>query len=360
MEHSTFSPSGAETWFRCAGSINAQKGMPNESTDYSSEGTDAHALAESCLINHEQSPNEYVNQYLDYVNDFVPLSDREELYIENRLYFESYAPGGFGTVDSLFIDYSTSICHIFDFKYGAGIRVGAEFNKQMMIYGLGVLDSMKDSFMIDKFELHIIQPRMSNIVSWTISTNDLREFGEVLREKVKASLLDAAPRVPGLKQCQWCSAKAFCPELEEKVSIGEIDNVIKGNKVSISELEKIPDSRIKDIMDSKKLSAMFMKAVSARVYTSLENGDGFEGYKIVKARKNRVWREEAYAKLVELLGDEALKSQLIGVGVAEKLIGKELVSELSESPEGGNVVVPDSDKRPSIIDNDFDDLTLNN
>ena len=351
MKHSTFSPSGAETWFRCPGSINAQRGMPNESTDFSSEGTDAHDLAESYLVKHEQSPNEYVNQYLDYVNAFVPLSDREELYVEHRLYFESYAPGGFGTVDSLYIDYSTGICHIFDFKYGAGIRVGAELNKQMMIYALGVLDSMSDSYMVDGFELHIIQPRMSNISSWTISTNELREFGEVLREKVEATLLVDAPRIPGLKQCQWCTAKAFCPELENKV------NAIKESMMAISELEKVPDSRIKVLMDNRKLYNMFIKAVEQRVHSSLSNGNGFEGYKLVKARKNRKWKESAKKKLVELLGDKALKSSLIGVGVAEKLLSKEIVSKLSDIPEGGETVVPDSDKRPSIIDNDFDDLT---
>lgn len=351
MKHSTFSPSSAETWFRCPGSISAQEGMENESTDYSSEGNDAHDLAESCLINHEKIQNEYVNQYLDYVNDFVPLSDREELYIEHRLYFESYAPGGFGTVDSLFIDYSTGICHIFDFKYGAGIKVGAEFNKQMMIYALGVLDSMSDSFMIDDFELHIIQPRMSNFDSWKITTNNLREFGEVLRGKVKETLVDGAPRIPGLKQCRWCSAKAFCPELENKV------DAIKESKMAISELEKIPDTRIKELMENKKLYNMFIKAIEKRIYLSISNGNGFEGYKLVKARKNRKWKESARDELVELLGDKALNSTLIGVGAAEKLLSKEVVSKMSDIPEGGDVVVPDSDKRPSVIDNDFDDLT---
>ena len=113
-----------------------------------------------------------------------------------------------------------------------------------------------------------------------------------------------APRIPGVKQCQWCKAKGFCPELCDKVEMSEINNVIEGNKVSISELEKIPDSRIKEFMDNKKLSSMFMKAVNARVYNSLENGEGFNGYKLVKARKNRVWKDNAYNKLVELLGNK--------------------------------------------------------
>ena len=100
-----------------------------------------------------------------------------------------------------------------------------------------------------------------------------------------------------------------------------------------------------------------MKAVNARVYNSLENGEGFNGYKLVKARKNRVWTDNAYNKLVELLGNNAFKNELIGIGSAEKEIGKELVSELSETPEGGIIIAPESDKRPSVVNNEFEDLT---
>ena len=49
--HSVFGPSGSVKWLNCPGSINAEKGIPDTTSEFAQEGTDAHELSEICLKN---------------------------------------------------------------------------------------------------------------------------------------------------------------------------------------------------------------------------------------------------------------------------------------------------------------------
>lgn len=48
--HATRSASGAKRWMNCAGSIKAEEGRPNNSSEAARLGTAAHALGEACLL----------------------------------------------------------------------------------------------------------------------------------------------------------------------------------------------------------------------------------------------------------------------------------------------------------------------
>ena len=48
-EHARLSPSGAEKWMTCPGSVALEADEPDTSNDYSDEGTAAHFLASACL-----------------------------------------------------------------------------------------------------------------------------------------------------------------------------------------------------------------------------------------------------------------------------------------------------------------------
>ncbi len=48
--HATRNASGSKRWMNCAGSINAEKGLPSNSSDAARLGTAAHALGEVCLL----------------------------------------------------------------------------------------------------------------------------------------------------------------------------------------------------------------------------------------------------------------------------------------------------------------------
>jgi hypothetical protein len=49
MAHAQLSPSSAVRWMTCPGSVALTKDMPDTSSKYADEGTDAHELAALCL-----------------------------------------------------------------------------------------------------------------------------------------------------------------------------------------------------------------------------------------------------------------------------------------------------------------------
>ncbi len=362
MKHAVLSASGADKWFNCPGSINAEKGIEEEDTEFSNEGTLAHLLAEVSLNSgipaieyafaelddQEITPEmaNYVQEYIDYV--LSHLAPKEELSVELKVYFDEYASGGFGTLDASSFSSGSGTCHIFDLKYGAGIPVYAENNKQLMLYALGVLQTESYAWSIDRFVMHIHQPRIPNNSSFEMSVEDLKAFGEVVRVKAEQTLDPNAKRIPGLKQCQWCKAKSRCPELMEKSVIKEIG----------MDVEEISDERIREILDNRKLSKLFISSLEKSMQQRLETGGQLKGYKLVQGTTRRAWSTDGLEKLKTLLGDDAYTHKIIGLGDAEKKLSKEEVGEMTYKPEGKLTLAPESDKRTDAMASGFDDLTM--
>jgi hypothetical protein len=68
-EHSVFGPSGAHRWLNCPGSIKAEEGIPDTGSAYAIEGTNAHQLAELCLITGKNAE--------DFIGQEFPLNNKE-------------------------------------------------------------------------------------------------------------------------------------------------------------------------------------------------------------------------------------------------------------------------------------------
>lgn len=78
--------------------------------------------------------------------------------IEQRLDFSEWVPDGFGTGDFVIIaDGTMEVC---DLKYGKGVPVSANNNKQMMLYALGAIAEFNFLYDIQKVRMTIIQPRL--------------------------------------------------------------------------------------------------------------------------------------------------------------------------------------------------------
>jgi len=368
-KHAKLSASGSSKWLNCPGSINAESKIPNKSSVYAEEGTTAHELADICLksteeaaeyigkeITYESNGKEvkklidaemakYVQEYIDYVLSFETKDS--QLFTEDRVDFSNLVPNGFGTMDSAVIDHTTGICHIFDLKYGKGVRVDAENNTQAQLYALGLLNELDGLDLIRSFVIHIVQPRVSNFSSWEISLKDLIKFGEYCKKQAELALTKTAPRIPGDKQCQWCRAKGSCKSLmkfTEEVITGEFDDL------DMEELcdNEISDQQIKLILDNKKLIESFLTSVEEDAFDKLLSGGKIPGYKLVEGRSTRKWIDNAEDILVEKLGDDAYDKKLIGITKAGKKLKKDQLEELTFKPEGKPTIAPESDKRKSI------------
>lgn len=186
MAHAKLSPSAAERWMTCPGSIVLSDGMPQRTSAFAEEGTLAHEIAEKILNGWEPEGVdaemlENVRVYTDYV---------QTLAVENTLHVETRVkcfPDLWGTADAVVWMPRRFELHVIDLKYGAGVPVEVANNLQLKIYALA---SMKTFGMAAQtVTTTIVQPRCPHpdgpVRSFTYDTIDLIEFNADLEDAIK-------------------------------------------------------------------------------------------------------------------------------------------------------------------------------
>jgi hypothetical protein len=366
-DHSIYGGSGAHRYLYCAGSIQAEAGIPDKTTEFAQEGTDGHELSDICFKNKrtarsfigqkpltnkerviDQTMADYVQQYVD----FVTAIGGDQEYEQKVTYYE-YIPGGFGTADVIIVKGNT--LYVIDLKYGMGVKVDAENNRAMQLYGLGALLE-RDSFQsFEKVILIIHQPRLNHISEWETTPYELYSFAHWAKERVKLTKADNPERTPGEKQCQWCRAKATCPALQTQTEHALMVEFEDLSTTPLKEPAQLTDQDLAFVLQHKITIEKWLKSVEQHVVGKIESGRGFPGFKMVEGRSNRKWADEAKAEkmLVKLLGkDKAYKKKLLTAPAAEKALGKEKKAEIKDlivKPEGKPVLVPEEDKRPPMV-----------
>ena len=123
MNHSKLSPSTSHRWLACPASVKMEEGYPDSTSVFAVEGTNAHKLAESKLLQLAESKllqldffdffdfpidsemMENVNKYVDFV-DSLKISGNH-IFIEKKVDFSNFVKGGFGTCDCIIYDSSS-------------------------------------------------------------------------------------------------------------------------------------------------------------------------------------------------------------------------------------------------------------
>lgn len=385
-KHAKLSASGSSRWLACPGSVNAEASYSNESSSFAEEGTLAHEIADQCLksgheaaefigstveslgvhfntiapdFEIEQYMTDYIQQYLDYVLSFETKDS--ELFTEQKVDYSDWVPGGFGTLDSSILVYSERILHIFDLKYGKGVIVDAFENTQGQTYALGMLAELGFLDAFDSIRIHIVQPRSTpkNFSHWDISVDDLEKFGDFVSERAALALTKDAPRVPGDKQCMWCKAKGNCPTLAKFTQdiIGAEFDDMDNNPECLPDTNSLTAQQVQAIMINKGLIEKFMGAVWAESLTKLNKGEHVPKFKLVESPANRKWGPDAEKTITRKVGKkQAYIQKFIGLGAAEKLLGKPYVHKLTTRPDPSIIMVHESDKRPAYIAQPIEDL----
>lgn len=214
--HAILSASSSHRWLECPPSAKLCAELPDTSSEYAQEGTDAHALCEhrlKALLGRETTdPTEnltYYNEemercaveYATYAYEQVEKAkvacNDPIVLIEQKLDFSKWVPEGFGTGDCVIVADGT--LSVIDFKYGKGVEVLAENNPQMKLYALGALELFDGIYDISAVSMTIFQPRRDNISEYAISKEELlRWANEVLAPTAQLAANGNGKSVPSL------------------------------------------------------------------------------------------------------------------------------------------------------------------
>lgn len=385
--HSPWGASSAHRWMACPASIKLSEGIENKSSKFAAEGTCAHELAEKALIEGNRCEEyigevfeghtvdaemaDYVQIYVDYINN-AGSSDFADVIVEERFDLSHIAEGLFGTNDACISEYMGTL-EIIDLKYGRGVEVSPEENKQLLYYALGASKGGEYS----DVKLTIIQPRVSDpIKSWTCSMERLQQFETELKEAVEATK-EAQPRINTGGHCKFCPAKAVCPQLKSEVQDSlrmDFAAPVATGPASLPEPKGLADYELTAVLNHAGMIREWLDAVEKHAYTLLESGQEVNGFKLVAKRSNRKIENPdlVIAELGGQYGDKLYTKKLISVSAFEKLVGKDVAKNYLVKPDAGTTIAPESDKRPAVVNktiqsfkeapvisgDDFDNLTF--
>lgn len=370
-QHALLSASGAHRWLHCTGSPLLEKDFPDSTSVYAQEGTLAHELCELKLMAYTgeitkrkltsmknrlmkselwQPEMESTSEtYLDYIKDItMSYTVKPVILTEKKVDFSKYVPEGFGTADCLILAGDT--LHVVDYKHGKGVVVDADHNPQMMLYALGAMSELSLLYRFKFVHMTIVQPRVNNISEFTLTADELTEWGEmVVKPKAEAAISGKGEFEAG-DWCRFCRAKQQCktryesndslyPELSERhdprlITLAELGEYLRRGRDMAAWLEDMKEYALSE---------------------SLAGAD-VPGWKAVEGRGSRVFTDtdEAVDTLIKNGIDESVlyERRVLTLAQMEKAVGKkafgELVGDLVVKNPGKPTLVEESDKRPRI------------
>jgi len=376
-EHALLSASSANRWLNCTPSAKLEDAEgPRVSSVYADEGTLAHELGELYIrhdvlgtvddqafsdrfdeiMNNELFSEEMLDVvpiYVDYcteqLNAAKSIDSQAIMEVEQKLDLTEFVPESFGTADCVVL--GGNLIEVIDYKHGKGVPVYAEWNKQLMLYGLGALRKYDVLYDIEEVRVTIVQPRINNISTWQISVDELLKWAnEVLIPTAKLAFAGEGELKAG-DWCKFCAVKNRCRTLYEKnVELAKYD---------FQEAALLTDEEISDILE--KIPALVEWANSIQEYAqdrAVNHGKVWPGFKLVEGASRRKWLDEdavaeaIFSKIPEASEDQVYDMKLKTITQIEKIFGKKVVAEqLSDvivKPQGKPTLVPISDKRPAL------------
>lgn len=375
--HALLSASGAGRWLNCTPSAKLEDEYgEKKSSVYAEEGTLAHELSELYLrkdvlatVNEQdfdarleeimannlfsEEMLKVVPIYTDYCSAQLaeaktanPLAVME---IEQKLDLTEYVPESFGTADCVIIN--NDLMEVIDLKYGKGVPVYADWNKQLMLYALGALRKYDTMYDISEVRVTIVQPRINNISSWQISVAELHKWAEE-ELKPKAELaFEGKGELNAGDWCRFCAVRNQCRKLyEQQLEIA---------KHEFATPELLTDDEIADIvMRTPKLIEWANSVAEYAQVKALNENKQWPGLKLVEGISRRKWLDEdkavnaIFARCPELSEDEIFNTKLKPITSIEKLLGKsrfaEVLADVVIKPQGKPTLVPLEDKRPAM------------
>jgi hypothetical protein len=398
--HSRFGASSAHRWTVCTGSIKAQEGLPNESSDYASEGTALHAVSSYCLEN-KQDAAEWIDRVFKYDDhgeakeieldedqaeavqvylDAIRKDQAErggKLLIETRFQLSDLNPEFFGTSDCCAIGTDDTL-RVYDAKFGRGKIVevcqpNGSPNLQLGFYALGALRALArvmEALKVRWVELVVVQPRAWHrdgpVRRQTFFLDVIEGLGPLFVAKATEAV-ENPQLIPG-DHCTFCKAAGTCKALRDfALDTAQLDFDeevgIMGGTVNPATLDGAALARVLEVAD---VLQTFVNAVRSRAHGLADSGHDIPGWALKESKGHRKWSDEAAAKSA-LCYDFGLDVSSIYVqklktpAQVEKLLPKpdrpklaDLLAERSTKTTLVRASNPDATAAPRV-QSDFDD-----
>lgn len=355
MTRLSFSPSGYKRWGTCTASPAATAGMKGDRTKDKDEGLIAHELQAICIpmdidpismigetinvkdVGEETISGElaeYVSQSIRYLLDQVDPAWSK--FVELKVDLDHVIPGQKGYADFVAYDEEKPfVIHMADLKYGRGVKEMAERNGEIMLHALGVLNSLPKSKQnrVEKFILHIVQPRLGHYDSWEISRKDLLAFADVVRQKVdEANDEERRQFVPSVDGCRFCELKKDCRKLKDSIFAKAVLGKNAFGGIDLKDPDSLSDEELVELWEWLDFISAWTKNIKEHMHKQALGGKQYPGMKLVEGTEGkREWKDEEVA--VRLLGDMGLEDFEIynqSVRTApqiEKQLGKKVFAE---------------------------------
>ena len=370
--HARLSPSGAHTWLYCTRAPRMQQGIPEEPSPYAAAGTLAHSMAElkarkyfmapmsartfnSRIKKLKESPHyergmdKATDDYLDYLKSIVIASGDTKPFValEARVDYGEYVPGGYGRADCLI--FAPPALYVVDFKNGAGVPVDAEWNPQMMLYGLGALCTFKEVYgnSIEAVAFAIVQPNAGGVKEWGLPRAELEEWGDhFVRPRAWLAERGQGDFAPSESRCRFCRAKAICKaRANYYLSLSAYQSQTDDGTLT--------NAQIGQILPRAEGLTSWVSDIKDYTLKTILAGGSVPGYKVVEGRSARAWADtdKAFEALQAKGISEAVlwERKPVSPPALEKALGKadfaKVADGLVAKKPGKPTLVPESDKR---------------
>jgi hypothetical protein len=336
--------------------------IPDRSSEYAAEGTDAHSLCEyklrralglpaddpvENLSYYNKLMDDCCDDYVSFVMEIVEEARRAcpdtQVFIEMRVDYSRWAEEGYGTSDAVIV--SDGGLHVVDFKYGEGVPVEANDNVQLRLYCIGAAEMFGHLYGFTEVRMSIFQPRRNSVSTAAMSVDALYQWAdEVVRPVAELAYAGGGEYACG-DWCKFCRAKATCrARAEENLRLAVHD---------FKEPALLEPSEIASILGKLDRLKAWAEDVQKHALAEALRGVQFEGYKLVAGRSNRRYTNELeVADKVKAAGYDPYKMTVLGVTAMYEMLGAkqfdELLGELITKPPGKPSLALISDKRQPL------------
>lgn len=264
-----------------------------------------------------------------------------------------------------------TVLHVNDLKFGRGVLVEAERNRQMLMYASGTLEAIRMMDMPDPdlIRVSVHQPRAGGSSTWECSMRELEDFKAECRVKaVLAKAPDAAEHLTASeKACRFCPRKSVCEVArkfaEEQMAMDFDDlGTEEGQATASMAIVHADGDTLSRLLAIEDFVVDLFKKARARAEAILLGGGVIPDWKVVRGRKGaRRWKDpaaaEAALKAIRLKVEQMYEMKVISPTEAERLkkdgaIGPRQwpkVQELITQDEGKLSIAPVGDKREAIV-----------